>query len=389
VIAAVVADDFTGANDCAGSFAASGLLVFSARGAHFPRQEPEVYARSVETRFLEPRLARKKTREAWQSLQGRGRRVDYQKMDSTFRGNPADEILGMLEAGGPKKIAFCAAYPLHGRSILKGVARVHGIRLDKSEYAKDPLTPSRTANPISLFPRGLARAIGRGSLSALRRGIRLGSGRILCFDALERRDLSLIAKACLLEGIRHFAGSSGLSTALAPQLKPASPLAVPRLGSRSRAALLGSVSEMTLEQLRRLEASGLAPWLCLGEDLPPRIRGDFALSSLRERAQMRRFRDAAAQKRFADQRMARLVRQGLRLAGGPLGRLWLLAGGHCAETFYRALNLKGSWVRGNLFPGLPLLEAEGAQGPVFCATKPGGFGGPETIVQFMKLGREK
>src|SRR4051812_36013427 len=107
-----MADDFTGANDCAGSFAAAGFTAFSARGGFFPAPAREVYVQSLETRFASPGVARRKSAAGWSALKGRGRRIDYQRVDSTLRGNPGEEIEGMLEASSPRKIAFCAAFPL-------------------------------------------------------------------------------------------------------------------------------------------------------------------------------------------------------------------------------------------------------------------------------------
>jgi uncharacterized protein YgbK (DUF1537 family) len=81
--------------------------------------------------------------------------------------------------------------------------------------------------------------------------------------------------------------------------------------------------------------------------------------------------------------MGKLVRQGLKMGEGAYERLWLLTGGHCAVRFFSALELKGAWVRRNLEPGLPLLEARAARGKIWMSTKPGGFGDRGLMQRFM------
>jgi len=154
-----------------------------------------------------------------------------------------------------------------------------------------------------------------------------------------------------------------------------------------RAVLAGSVSQTTLDQLAGMQGSGEAPWYDL-EAAPPRAGQPrrFALSSLRRRSQMKRLKSRAAQLRFGGLRIRSLVRRGLSMAGGPQGRLWLLTGGHCATEFFSALGLKGARVRGMLLGGLPLLEAhDGSGARVLACSKPGGFGTPGLITEFMRI----
>jgi uncharacterized protein YgbK (DUF1537 family) len=86
--------------------------------------------------------------------------------------------------------------------------------------------------------------------------------------------------------------------------------------------------------------------------------------------------------------MRALVKAGIRMAGKPESRLWLLTGGHTAEAFFRVLGLRGCLVPGLLLPGLSLLQGIGPQGRrVWAASKPGGFGDLDLMLQFMKLKR--
>ncbi|MES2202509.1 MAG: four-carbon acid sugar kinase family protein [candidate division FCPU426 bacterium] len=376
MIVASVADDFSGANDLAGRLAEFGFKTWSARGLSFPDEEAEAFVCSVETRLLGPDQARRASRRAWQALGSRfGALVDFQKMDSTLRGNPGEEILGLLEASGAPRVAFCAAYPLHGRITRKGVQYVGDKRLDQSEYFQDPLSPAKTYRPVELFRKGLALTVGsKGLGSALKT-----RARVLCFDAASEADLARIVRDCLAAGIRHFAGASGLGAELARALSPRPAPRLPRL-LEQRIILSGSVSSSAFGQLELLRDSGKAVWAAADEKVeghPLRL----ALSTLRKRQDLVRRAGAG------EQALKRLVARALRLQKDPTQAYWFLTGGHTAETFFRECQLQGCWVLGNLLPGVPLCRAESSDGKkVWCSTKPGGFGKPDTLVQLMSMG---
>lgn len=371
-----VADDFSGANDLAGRLAGLGFKSYASRNLKFPRDsadagmDTQALILNAQTRLLTPREARRGSRAAWIALCKRhGAKVCFQKMDSTFRGWPGEEILGFLEATSARHVAFCAAYPRHGRITVKGVHFVHGRRLDRTEYFRDPLSPARTCRPLELFPKGLAVVAGAGGLKrALRRG-----KRVICFDAKNDSDLKRIARDCLRAGIRHFSGASGLGHAVAEQLSPGKPTPLPRIPDQ-RIVLAGSLSETTFIQLRALEASGAAKWRHAG--LKDRR---VALSTLQDRSQLRKGRLRA------ELALKNLVERGLRRVKDPAQAFWFLTGGHTAETFYQAVGLKGNWVLGELLPGVPLCsgQRERPKKPVLCATKPGGFGLKDTFVRVM------
>jgi uncharacterized protein YgbK (DUF1537 family) len=357
---AAVADDFSGANDLGGRLAAAGLKTFAAQpGGPLPA-EAQALILCSQTRLLDRRGARLESAKAWRRLLlRRGARICYQKIDSTLRGWPGDEILGLLESSGAAKIAFCAAYPRHGRVTRGGQIWVHGRRLDKTEYFRDPLSPATCFRPKGLFEPGLALELR--SSAGLKRAMQ-GPARILCFDASTEGDLKRIADACLRAGIRHFAGASGFGAALAACLSKSKAQVLPRLPGR-RIILAGSVSQTAFGQMAALRASGAESSHRLG------------LATLEKRSQLKPGR-ARAEKALKD-----LVRRGLKASPDPRLAYWLLTGGHTAETFYTQLGLSGNWVLGELLPGLPLCRA----GEILCSTKPGGFGNKNLFTQILRM----
>lgn len=374
MLLAAVADDFTGANDLGGRLAGQGLKVYVSKnletGGVKGIERAQALILNAQTRLLNASQARAGSRKAWNIL-GRthGARVCFQKMDSTLRGWPGEEILGMLEATSAGHVAFCAAYPAAGRFTVRGQHFVQGKRLDSTEYFRDPLSPARTYRLARLFPQALAFELGAGDL---RLGLRSGK-RVLCFDAKSEADMKRIAKDCLKAGIRHFAGASGLGHAVAEALFPGQEGALPPL-PKKRIVLAGSVSATSFAQLKALELSGAGKWL--SADLTD---SKVALSTLTDRSQLKPGR-VRAEKALKD-----LVRRGLRRVKDPAEAFWFLTGGHTAETFYQALGLKGNWALGELMPGvaLCLAERDGQKKAVLCATKPGAFGALDTLTRVM------
>jgi uncharacterized protein YgbK (DUF1537 family) len=384
LILAAVADDFSGANDSAGRFASAGLKSFSSTALFIPQKAYEALILNCQSRFLNPAKAQAASRRAWWRLLAQAEpKACFQKLDSTLRGQPGAEVLGLLESFKGARLAFCVAYPRHGRVTRGGKVYVHGKPLLSTEYARDPLSPARIAQPHRLFAKGIAVSLGRGNVAALRKAIQSNQSKILCFDAVYENDLDAIVKACLAEGIRLFAGASGLGGALASRLSLRPAHALPKLPSR-RAILAGSVSKTTLAQLALLPKAGFDRRVLggLSQAVP---KGNFALSSVERRASIRRLRSRLAQKRFADSRMRALVREGLRLSDSPSRWAWFLTGGHTAEVFFDILDLKGMEVYGEWRPGLPLGRAVGQHRKDFWVlTKPGGFGGSRLMAEFLR-----
>ena len=405
-----VADDMTGANGLGGRWAGRGRDVCVARKEAWLRGEAGCRILDVETRLLSPGAARAAVRTAWASLGGHG--LLFQKIDSTLRGNPAEEIEGLVLATSAPWVAVLPAYPGLGRRVLGGALWVHGRRLDRTEYARDPLTPSRAWRPGDLFPRSKTaqaplRAV-EGGVAALRRwlaGALRGRPRFVTFDCAEDRHVRVIADACLAESCRHFAGAADLGGALAARiLGPARPARRP--AGRPWILLAGSVSETTFSQLAAWDGSG-RPWrprlrrvrgggwraaapggdLALRREL--RAAGALALSSLAERgdldpwrrAQARRGRPAA---RCAAEAMRALARWGLRVSGGLPRCGWFVTGGHTLSALDEAAQIRRFHIVGEVLPEVPLGRAESAAGSAWMCSKPGGFGDRDCFVRFME-----
>jgi uncharacterized protein YgbK (DUF1537 family) len=309
-------------------------------------------------------------------------------------------------------VAVLPAYPALGRQVLGGGLWVHGRRLDRTEYFKDPLSPAKVWRPGDLF-QGAPKAhvplsAVAGGLGPLRRGLRraLASGaRFVTFDCAEGVHVENIARACLAEGCRHFAGAADLGGALAARLLgPAKPAVRPK--GLPWMLLAGSVSATTFGQLEAWRAEG-RPWKArLNRDAAGgwreagtkdkaalrkllRREGALALSSLARRDDLRRWRATQTRlgrtaQRCAHEAMDALVRWGLAVAGGPSRCGWFVTGGHTLKALDDAAGFRRFRITGEVLPEVPLGLAEGPKESAWLCSKPGGFGPADCFTRFME-----
>lgn len=132
----IIADDLSGAADCAIGFASAGYrtvvtLDGQAQGLDVPIAD--VIAADTDTRRLTPADAAQRTLAAWQALREPGRRL-YKKIDSTLRGNWAAEVAALQPLAGLAIIA--PAFPATGRTVLGGRVFVRGEPLEATDTWK-------------------------------------------------------------------------------------------------------------------------------------------------------------------------------------------------------------------------------------------------------------
>jgi len=411
----VVADDLTGANDSAGRLAQAGLAARVMLAGRPPAGPwPQALLLNIQSRGLAPQAAFSASRRAWLSLGAAQARLRYAKLDSTLRGNLAAEVEGMLAGTGAGELAFVPAYPAQGRIIRHAELWVQGKRLDKSEYARDPLNPSRCHRVDRLFP-GLAtahvglQAVGAGPATLKARLIQLRQAwprpRVITFDCLSERHLDSIAKATLQAGVTAWAGASGLLGSLAravkgPQAK-ADPL--PQLPP-CLLVLAGTVSETTSAMMGRAHASlawgrahlepsdisrpALSQRLLRAASLGLQEQGAFmALSAGSREAvpgfiQLGRSR-GLSQAATAQAALKALARVGEALAGQP--HVALLTGGAMAEAYMALRGMQSLEVWAELAPGLPLARGVDSRGRgQWLLSKPGGFGQEGLFMELAK-----
>jgi uncharacterized protein YgbK (DUF1537 family) len=269
----IIADDLTGAADCAIAFAKHGLESVVAWDKHREAGAVPVLSVDAGTRSLAPAQAAKLQVEVLASHYCPGLHL-YKKIDSTLRGQPAAELAALLAytpayADGRPRLAIVApAFPLAGRVTVNGSIVVQGVPLEQTPlWARDHTYASANLVEV-LCSAGLRaetlslatiaegpEAVQQQFAGARHRGI----AAVVC-DAMTEADLAVVAagsQAMADEII--FVGSAGLASQLAAlesaELKPV-PLPS-HTGQASVLIVVGSLAEASRLQARTLVQAGL------------------------------------------------------------------------------------------------------------------------------------
>ena len=257
-------------------------------------------------------------RQAFSSRRAREVKILFKKIDSTLRGNVEAELRAAREAIDARRpILVAPAFPAQGRTTKNGQLFVNG-------------KPLRGANV-----RPLAK-----------------DGFLVC-DAETEADLRVIARRGLAMQPRPlFVGSAGLARALASFLPRKAAARRPRVAEGSVAVVVGSASEVSVRQARRLSARAAQ----LGIEL---------------------YRLEWKHRRAPDD--LPLVHAFGRIAARHPGcAAYVLTGGETARAVLGARRIRAFRLLGEVERGVPF----GVSSPprVLVCTKAGGFGGPDTLV---------
>lgn len=129
----IIADDLSGAADCAIGFASTGLQTVVTLDPLNDKADAEVIAADTDTRRLSPTEAAERTVAAFKALHKPGRRL-YKKIDSTLRGNWAAEVAALQPLAGLAIVA--PAFPATGRTLRGGRVFVNGMPLETTDTWK-------------------------------------------------------------------------------------------------------------------------------------------------------------------------------------------------------------------------------------------------------------
>ncbi|WP_343655356.1 four-carbon acid sugar kinase family protein [Cupriavidus sp.] len=218
----IIADDLSGAADCAIGFAAHGArtVVTLDAAAAVEVGGADVVAADVDSRRLAPADAAARNLEAWRCGTAAHRRL-YKKIDSTLRGNWAAETAALQPVAGLAIVA--PAFPAMGRVTRDGRMFVNGQPLESTDiWRLEGLTGP--ADMVALLEAQGLRA-ARISLYTLRAGMAAvqsqlagwqaeGYQAVVC-DADIDADLLTLAQASIdLATPVFWVGSGGLARAL-------------------------------------------------------------------------------------------------------------------------------------------------------------------------------
>ncbi|SIT47254.1 2-keto-3-deoxygluconate permeaseKDG permease (fragment) [Paraburkholderia piptadeniae] len=219
----IIADDLSGAADCAIGFASAGHRTVVTLDAQRTQAHDgaDTIAIDTDTRRLAPHDAAARTSAAYAEMSARDQRL-YKKIDSTLRGNWAAEVAGLQALAGMAIVA--PAFPATGRTVRGGCVYVYGEPLEetatwKLEHAGLPAdiatqlesaglkTDRLDAEALRDEPETLAVCIGAMAANGV---------QALIVDTQSEQSLRALAQATLHGDAPFFwVGSGGLAREIA------------------------------------------------------------------------------------------------------------------------------------------------------------------------------
>ena len=396
---AVIADDLTGSLDTGLQFHKKGLMTLVPLNWRNPSVNGQALSLNTNSRNIPGDEAYLRVYRSCRKIKVKNL---YKKIDSTMRGNVGREILAILDARKIPKAVVIPTVPVMGRTVEKGILRVHGIPLLRTPYAKDPFHPIFTSYLPDLLARETGESVGYIGLSSVRKGpsflarkIESRRERLLILDTVSESDLKIIAEACeLLPGKVLPCGSVGLAdklkiTEIRPnkgeRIKSKSPILIisasrnPRTADQIREAqkdFFFPVIEPDLESLThpKSAAKGIREICARVLPLLSREKGIILTTTFQkhlegEEETISKSLGRAAEALLKQRRFGALV----------------LTGGDLAMGVYTRLSATALRIEDEVLPGIPLSTlADGPFARLRLVTKAGGFGEKDAMVRIIQ-----
>ncbi len=403
----VVADDLSGAADCAAGFASAGLstsVLLDPQACGQAQRDVDVLTVDTNSRRDTPAVAAAKLQALLAAPASQGRRV-LKKIDSTLRGGWAREV-AVLQGALDAMALVAPSFPQMGRTMQAGLVHVHGVRLadtdtwklehvDRDDRAAQQLQAAglRCDNlPASLLdagPDATAQAIAKAREQGL---------QALVFDVLTDEHLQTLAQASLQLEQAFCVCSAGLSHALAQQVPAVSAAAaaldVPHSAGRlpSVVTVVGSMSAIAQQQLAYLAEQPrtrlhVVPPGCLRSDAQTPQRQTLEQTVSAEVAQgLDVVVSLGADAHTDPAEGPMLARQLARLLHAPMAAAagLVITGGETARAVLEELQLRSLRVHSESEPGVVLCitenqDSENDTRRQWIATKAGAFGHPASL----------
>lgn len=398
----IIADDFTGSNDTGVQLSRRGVRTKVVLDPASVLDDGLSYVLDTESRNMREHEAGEKVAGLLKDLDLQAFDCVIKKVDSTLRGNIADEVLETDRKFGSELILFMPALPGLGRTTVNSIHLLNGVRIGETELAKDPRKPVRLDNIAEILRSVYTEPVGVLPLEMIRSGaISFEGKRLWACDAVTDQDMRAVVAAGKGTGKRIlWIGTAAIADRILEALHPSYP----------SLAVITSVSDVTRKQLHFARDKGLAilqvdiPALLRGEPVAPYV--ELAVSTLLEGKDLALVSSASFAREelaastsagaacgmsgedvaeFACTAVTRLAAQILDRA--PVSGLYM-CGGDTAIHFFREVGAGGSEITSELTVGIPEMILTGGRfDGLKVITKAGAFGTEDVMPMIMrKLG---
>jgi uncharacterized protein YgbK (DUF1537 family) len=395
----ILADDLTGAADCAIAFGRRGraAAVMWEDVADASDHQLPVLAFDAASRGMPAAAAARRHAELLARLAEPGR-ILFKKIDSTLRGQPAAEIVSALAhlkaQSGPAFGVFAPAFPATGRTTINGRIHVKGRPLEEAEvWVREHTYPS--AHLVEVLAtagiRGehVSLATIRGpDLKATFAKLAAEGDVVAACDAETDHDLHLIAEASLQgSASTFFIGSAGLAHALAglDADSDVEPLRIPtsKLGTL---IVVGSLAGASRAAARELAATGTVDHFPVSPDTLLGEGADRARLAAAVKLRLLTGGDALVEITMdekPDMSLGAQLSQGLADVLAPVASsigAFAATGGETAAALLSRFGVNGIRLADEIEPGVSLGLTLGALS-VPIATKAGAFGDELSLIR--------
>jgi len=380
----MIADDLSGAADCAVSCAVQGLRTI-VQLSETPSSEPtQVLAIDAATRSMSAGQAAATVGRIAATYEHAPDRVLFKKLDSLLRGHIGPELAAMRGHRNPVVIVMAPALPAQGRTTIDGCQCLDGNRLADAEAPKLLESAGLTWARIDLsLVRGVQDLATKMADQARQHD------SLVC-DAETEADLKAIAAAIAAmphagwDGSIIWAGSSGLARHVPAAMGivgASDPIEEPRFRDPIL-VVVGSRMPVAREQVQEAgRAEGITAVLLTPHMLRARFGSalDQALTSGNDVMVVIDSSIEAAE----DPQLCSALGSSISPHMDKIGAL-IATGGETARAVLTASGITGLRMLREVEPGVPLSVSAGArQIPVI--TKSGSFGNRETLAHCVKV----
>jgi len=396
---AVIADDLTGSLDTGLQFHKKGLTTFVPLSWKKPSVSGPALSLNTNSRNIPGDEAYRRVYWACRKIKAEGL---YKKIDSTMRGNVGKEILAILDARNIPKAVVIPTVPVMGRTVERGILRVHGVPLLRTPYAKDPFHPIFTSHLPDLLSQETGEPVGYIGLKAVRKGPSFLAGkiesrpeRLLILDTVSEEDVESIAGACaLLPGKVLPCGS----VSLADKLKIPGARSARTLKKRSKGSILiisASRNPRTADQVNEVRKAFSFPLIepdLRGLTHPPSILKEIRNLESRIFPLFPKSKGAILTTTFQNhiEGKEEAISKSLGRAAAVLlkqnrfGGL-VLTGGDLAMGVFTHLSASALRIEDEVLPGIPMSTIrDGPFAGLRLVTKAGGFGEKDAMVKIVQ-----
>jgi D-threonate/D-erythronate kinase len=409
----VIADDLTGAADCAVSSAAlrcrAEVLLYS-RDDQLVEAWPDTDILSIDANmrclpaeqasWLTTRLINLCDSHDANSRGG----VLFKKIDSTLRGNVACELAALLRArrsnipsSAKLSVLMAPALPAQGRTTVGGRVLVHGVPLEKTDIWQAESRTAPSDIPHLLAEAGLSCGLidmqtVRSGSTALRQAILQSSKQndvVLC-NAETDNDLHAIAEASVGQpAIAALVGSAGLACQIPRAIGIAPTTESHEWGFAAGPTLfiVGTPAPVSRQQAWILEATAdIAPFhttpAAISNSSTVRAwivqslqSGRDVLLTLAGNEHHSRYEEQGLPREFSE-----LLSSCAQLVGGIV-----LTGGETARAVLDALGIDRLRLLGEVEAGVPFSVADRWVRSLPVITKAGAFGSPQALIRCLEF----